>query len=250
VMLGPFVGPATRAARAWAAFEPTPEGVRAASDADPRSARPWTRYGRGLAASGRFPEALLSYQEAHRRIDHHWAPRVVFPRLLAESGRPEEARQATQVAHALSRTADPWLMLEVAWRELPPPRGTSVDLGGDDYGAARGFELPEDGGRWSRHRAWLRILPAEAARAYDVTLEMSSPDPSPQPHPEVVVGVQGGARSRFTLAPERRGYVLRTPAPSEGLLLLRLDTPTWTRAGHPAGLGVLVHRMTLAPVRE
>jgi tetratricopeptide (TPR) repeat protein len=249
IMVRPFVGPAARAVRARALFRPTPEGVRSAAAADPRSARPWTTYGRWLAGAGRFPEALESYREAQRRIDHHWAPRSVFPRLLAEVGEADAAAEATEAAHQLSRTADPWLVLEVAWRELPPPRGTSIELARNDYGAVRGFELPQGDHRWSRHRAWLRLLPAEAAPAYDVALEMASPEPSPHERPEVRVSVRGGAAARFTLDRERRTCVLRTPAPAGGVLEVRLDAPAWSRAGQPAEQGVAVYRMTVTPVR-
>ena len=81
-------------------------------------------------------------------------------------------------------------MLEAAWRELPAPRADEVVLGGGaDYGAVRGFLHPRGGDpavsrhrlewnryeriggpqpppgthRWSRHRAWLRLVPASAA---------------------------------------------------------------------------------------
>jgi 4-amino-4-deoxy-L-arabinose transferase-like glycosyltransferase len=250
VMTAPFLGPAGRAVRAWWRFEPTPEGVAAAARADPGAARPWTSYGRWLAGHGRFPEALEAYREAHRRVDHHWTPRTVFPRLLAEAGRTEEAAAATAVAHELSRSADPWLVLELAWRDLPPPRGLSIDVGGNDYGAVRGFEGPLGDHRWTRHRAWLRIVPAETAAAYDVALEMASPEPSRFEHPEVRVSVQGGTDARFTIGRQRGVYVLRTPAPQDRLLLVRLEAPTWSWPGHPAEQGVAVYGMTVAPVRE
>jgi hypothetical protein len=248
VMLVPFAGPGRRALRAWWAFEPTPEGVRAAADADPLSARPWTTYGRWLAAAGRFPEAAAAYEEARRRMDHHWAPRAVLPRLLAEAGRAEEAASALQAAHELSRTSDPWLALEVAWRELPPPRAMAVDVGGSDYGAIRGFELPEGDHRWTRHRAWLRLAPVETAAAYDVTLEMAAPPPAPDGPREVKIHADG-ADVRFVVDAERRAFVLRVPAPASGPLVVRIDAPTWTRAGQPAGQGVAVYRMTVAPAR-
>ena len=51
--------------------------------------------------------------------------------------------QVNLVQHlSASFDGDPWLLLETAWRELPPPRGTVIELSRGDYGAVRGFLYP------------------------------------------------------------------------------------------------------------
>ncbi len=40
-----------------------------------------------------------------------------------------------------SWNADPWLVLEIAWRELPPRRADEVLVARGDYGAVRGFSI-------------------------------------------------------------------------------------------------------------
>jgi hypothetical protein len=191
-------------------------------------------------------------------------------------GREPEAKEVLWALDRLSWDDDPWLVLEIAWRELPAPRADEIVLGGgDDYGAVRGFLHPRGGDpklsrhrlewnkyeqlggpqpppgthRWSRHRAWLRLLPATAAPAYDVTLWMGSPFPSPLASPEVAVRIGSGEQSRIRLDREVKPYRLHAVVPAGRPLVVRLDTPTWSRAGEPADQGVRVDRMTVMPAR-
>jgi hypothetical protein len=221
----------------------------AAAARDRESVRPWTRYGRWLALAGHPAEAAVAYQRAALRREGHWLPRLVLPRLLADAGRPEEAAGLLPEARRLSVDADPWLMLEIAWRELPPPRTDEVRLGGLDYGAVRGFLHPREGFRWSRHRAWMRLVPTFPAPAYDVTIAMGSPDPSPFASPEVTLSA-GERRSRFTLRREVQPYSFRVGAPPAGQpLVVSLAAPTWCVSTEPAEQGVRVDRLTVTPTR-
>jgi 4-amino-4-deoxy-L-arabinose transferase-like glycosyltransferase len=217
-----------------------------ATTADPRSARPWFTAGRWLAASGRSAEALEAYRRGEPLVEYKWIPRTVLPRLLADTGRVEEAARATAEANAASFDGDPWLLEETAWRELPPPRGTTIELARGDYGAVRDFLHPLDGRRWTRHRAELRLIPPSAP-SYEVTLEMASPPPAPRPDPTVTVRVRGGAEARFTLTAEMRPYRFVTPAPPDGVLRVEIESPTWNRTNEPAEQGVQVSRMTVVP---
>jgi len=284
-MLRPYVGPAYRALIAASRLRPLQQAVERsdrseadriaarAAEADLRSARPWNTYGRLLAWRGEGERALLAYRRAAEVASiANWAPRIALPRLLAETGDPREAAQTLRQLDRLSWNTDPWLMLELAWRELPPPNSDEILLARGDYGAVRGFlhprgtdpglsaprlewnkyerigtELPPPGGhRWSRHRAWLRLVPATPAIAYDVTLEMGAPFPSTLRAPQVRVRVNDGPATVFTLTNEIRPYALRAPAPPAGSpLLVELDTPTWCIAGEPAEQGVRVDRMSV-----
>ncbi len=226
------------------------EGFQAAlaraAEAAPGSARPWFTAGRLLAAAGHGAEALEAYRRGEPLVEYKWIPRTVMPRLLADTGQAEEAARAVEEANAASVHGDAWLLLETAWRELPPPRGTTIELGHGDYGAVRGFLRPYPDGRWTRDRALLRLRPDPAPR-YRVTLEMSSPPPSPLAHPRVSVRVAGGAPADFTLSPERRAYTLETPAPPDGVIVVVIESPTWNRFTEAAEQGVRVHRMTVLP---
>lgn len=284
-MVQQYVAPAYRAVTAAWILRPLDEAVARADwseadriaaravQADLRSPRPWATYGRLLASRGEHERALHAYRRAAEVASiANWAPRIALPRLLALDGQQREAAQSLRQLDRLSWDTDPWLVLEIAWRELPPPRADEILLARGDYGAVRGFlhprgtdpglsahrlewnkyerlgdVLPPAGGhRWSRHRAWLRLVPTEAAPAYEVTLEMGAPFPSTLVSPEVSVRVNGGAPSVFKLTSEMRPYTLRASAPvTGGPLLVQLDAPTWCRAGEPAEQGVRVDRMSV-----
>jgi hypothetical protein len=270
-MLKPYAAASWRALAA--ARAPSAE---AASALDPRSARPWIRAGRRLIAEGRTAEAIDAYRRAAKSGKPDVSvPTLVLPRLLAEAGRDDEAAAALRNADVLSFNTDPWLALETAWRELPAPRADQIVLGRGDYGAVRGFFHPRGGDpaltrrfltwnsyespdapqprpgphRWTRSRAWLRLLPTQAATEYIVTLEMGAPFPSTLVAPVVVsVSVGGGSPTRFTLDAEVRPYTLRAPAARSGEpITVRIDAPTWCRPGEPAEQGVRVDRLSVAP---
>jgi 4-amino-4-deoxy-L-arabinose transferase-like glycosyltransferase len=271
-------GPAIRAAEAAAASGDVSrafaEAERAAAR-DPLSSRPWMDLGRALARAERPAAALAAYERALPLASPaNWRATVARPRLLAAAGRLDEAEAALRAAHRLSWDADPWLVLEVAWRELPPPRTDVVMVGGQDYGAVRGFLHPRLQGvegthrgefnlyddpagpqpppgrhRWTRGRAWLRLRPAQPASAYDVTLYMGAPFPSPLESPRVTVRATGAPPRTFHLAPAIGAYTVRA-APAAGQPIeIEIEAPTWNRIGEPAEQGVRVDRLEARPAR-
>jgi hypothetical protein len=286
-MVAPYLVPGLRALAArWTMRRVDPSSARAdpaeaarvaaiAAGRDPRSPRPWFDLGQALDRAGDPVEALEAYSRGvPLATGANWRGRIALPRLLESMDRGPEAGEARWALDRLSWDDDPWLVLEMAWRELPPPRADEVVLGGgEDYGAVRGFLHPRGGDpnlsrhrlewnkyerlggpqpppgthRWSRHRAWLRLVPATAARAYDVTLWMGSPFPSTLSSPEVTVRIGSGEPSRLMLDREVKPYRLRAVIPEGRPLVVRLDTPTWSRAGEPADQGVRVDRMTVSP---
>jgi hypothetical protein len=282
VLHAPYVGAAVRACSAQAAMRPALEAVDRgdlddasrlaahAADQAPLSPRPWLVYARRLLDAGQTSAALAAYQKAEERSAHYgesWIARLALPRLLREAGRDAEAAEALKAAHTLSWHADPWLVLEAGWRELPPPRTSSVRVGEDDYAAVRGFFHPQPapqvglawaryGGdgpapppgphRWTRGRAWLRLRPLDAVPAQVVTLEMGSPFPSPLESPEVTVSIQDGPPRKVTLGRDVRPYEFPVAGiPAGATLLVRIDSPTWSRPGQPAEQGVRVERLTV-----
>ncbi|HEY7412458.1 MAG TPA: hypothetical protein VII13_17060 [Vicinamibacteria bacterium] len=254
----PYGSPALAGARAWWAQRPVAQAlaegrlseaeatVREAARRAPVSARPWLRYGRLLHHAGRPAEAARAYRRAAEVRADHWTPIVVLPRILSEAGESAAAEAALARAHRFSKQVDPWLALETAWRELAAPQGAVLALGEADYGAVRGLLEPQGHYRWSLRRAWLRLRPPPAP-AYDVTLEMSSPEPSPFAQPEVEVRVEGGSSARFVLARAPRLFTLRTGAPPSGVLMVRVSSPVWSQAFLAAEQGVRVHGLTVAP---
>jgi hypothetical protein len=257
----PIALPATRSVSACRKLRPAKPAIQrgdlqaastaafAAAGRDPDAVRPWLTYGRWLVAKGRTAEAIDAYERAERRRPDHWTPRLVLPRLLRDAGRDQEADQRLRDAYELSWNVDPWLALEVAWRDLPPPRGNEILLARGDYGALRGFLHPRHDHRWTRHRAWLRLVPADAAASYDVTLAMGSPEPSPYAAPTVLVRAHGGPGVAFVLSREVRPYTFRAPSPKAGPLSIEIRAPTWNLAGQPPEQGVRVDRMTVVPAR-
>jgi 4-amino-4-deoxy-L-arabinose transferase-like glycosyltransferase len=259
LVVAPYVVPGARALRSLPALTAMREAVvkgdaasaqrdlEEAARTDPSSARPWLRYGRALAAHGDALGAMAAYETARERRSHVWVPIVVRPALLAAAGRTAEVLSAVEEANAFSWNVDPWLALEVAWRELPAPVADEVRLGLGDYGAARGFSNPFRGYRWTRHRSWLRVHPTTAAAAYDVTLWMGSPVPSPLEAPVVRVTTADG-QSHFTLSRAVAPFHVRATPDATGVVTVRLDAPTWNRRPEPAEQGVRVDRMTVTPV--
>ena len=229
-------------------LEAADRAVRAAAERNPRAVRPWLRYGRALSHAGRGPEAIAAYEQAARANGGHATAPLVLPQLLREAGRHEEARAAQPRADAAAAAWDAWWALEVAWRELPPPRTDEVRLATGDIGAVRGFLDARAGWRWTRDRAIVRMRPTRPAAAYEVTLEMASPLPSPFAAPVVAVGAEGLPPTRFALARDVRAYTVRVPAPAGGTLAIRIEAPTWTRVGELPEQGVRVDRVSVAPV--
>jgi hypothetical protein len=261
LMIGPFVVPSSRSLAAWWTLRPARAAIQrgdllaastaafAAASRDPGAARPWLNYGRWLVEAGRPAEAVDAYERADRRRPDHWTPRLVLPRLLREAGRTGQADVRLREANQFSLNVDPWLALEVAWRELPPPRTDEVLLGRDDYGAVRGFLHPRGDHRWTRHRAWVRLIPASGAASYDVTVAMGSPEPSPNATPMVHVRAEGGTAVAFVLSRKVQPYSFRAPSPLIGPLLVEIEAPTWNLSDQPPEQGVRVDRVTIVPAR-
>jgi hypothetical protein len=283
----PYVGPAWRALRARRALRPAREAIargdivganRIAAGAalrDPDSARPWLDHARNLYVAGHPVEALAAYERGAGQAGmFNWRAEVARVRLLRELGRGLDAADAQQKLDEMSWVADPWLVEEAAWRELPAPRGDEVHIGDGDYGFVRGFFHPRggdprllrsrlewnhyenDGGpqpppgthRWTRGRAWLRMVPNDPAPVHELTLLMGSPFPSPVRSPTIAVRVNGGARHRYTLSPDMKAYTCRIETPRGQPVLVELASPTWCRAGEPADQGVRVDRAVLSAV--
>ena len=220
-----------------------------AASQDPEAARPWLTYGRALAAAGEWDRAILAYGRARERKAHHWTPDLVMPRLLLEAGRLEESAQAVETANRFSFDVDPWLAQEIAWDELPPPRTDEVLLGRGDYGAVRGFSLPQRDHRWTLGRAWVRLRPRMLpASIYHLTLDLGSPEPSPYAAPRVGVTVEGAPAAELTLTREVKSYTLDVPTGPDGTLLIALSAPTWNHTGQPAEQGVRLDRVRVTPV--
>jgi hypothetical protein len=285
-MLWPFAGPAVRAVRMRLALRPALAAAAAgdrvtawlrtekAALRDPASPRPWFLLARTFAWHDKPQRALAAIQRgAPLASAANWSAPIGRPRFWREMDMDHDARRAGRNLDKLSWDTDPWLVLEVAWRDLPPPRADEVILGGGhDYGAVRGFlhprgaeppihlhrlewnrydliggpQAPSGTHRWSRHRAWLRLRPTTSAPAYDVTLVMGSPFPSPLETARVTVSAAGVTR-RFDLDRDLRPFVVPGVRAVDGVVAVTLSAPAWSRAGEPADQGVRVDRMTATP---
>lgn len=282
----PYAGPAWRALRATWAARAVPAAVRGgdlslahdlterAAALAPRSPRPFFNLGRALLHAEHAAEAMDAYALGRTRATPaNWRALVARPRILEALGRPDEAAYALRDVHALSWNTDPWLVLEAAWSELPPPRADEVQLAGSDYGAVRGFlhprgvdprlylhrlewnryehmpgdDPPAGPHRWSRGQASLRLLPTRPSPSYDVTLTMGVPFPSTLGTAEVAVTGPDRYVRRFRLDRDLRPYVFRVEAVAGQPLVFVLRTRTWSRPGEPADQGVRVDRLGVTP---
>jgi hypothetical protein len=285
-MVAPYVGPSVRAMRAYAAvrkaypFVAGGDSVGAwlrgevAASRDARSPRPWLLLARRHAWRDQAQPALAALERARPLTTvANWSVAIARPRIWAAVGQEKDAIRAARTLDTLSWDTDPWLMLEIAWRDLPPPRTDRIELGGGfDYGAVRGFMHPRgaalplhlhrlewdryelQGGpqpppgthRWSRRRAWLRLRPETVADAYDVTLTMGAPFPSTLEKPQVTLEA-GGRTQTFMLDAELRPRTLTGVRPVDGVIQVALGAPTWSRAGEVADQGVRVDRLEVVP---
>ncbi|PYQ50179.1 MAG: hypothetical protein DMF78_16365 [Acidobacteria bacterium] len=238
----------------------------------PRSPRPWFDLAKALDFRGDAAGAVAAYGKGEPFVaPSNWRGLIGLARLLPLVEPGEAAAAKVAQLDTVSWATDPWLVLEAAWRELPPPETDEVLLARNDYGAVRGFFHPRgldlaadhrewaqygsEGGpvpppgahRWTRGHAWIRLRPTRLAPAYDVTIEMGSPFPSPHAAPEVIVTGNDGVAHGQTLGPEVRPYTLRIAAPPGEPLVLRIDSPVWSRLAEPADQGVRVDRVSVRP---
>ena len=254
-----------------AAMDEARQEVSRAANVAGSSPRPWLRYGHWLAQQRLADEAIDAYQMANGVASQTWTSRVVLPQLLREAGRDDELTDAIRSADRASWNADPWLMLEIAWRELPAPRTDTIRIGWGDYGAVRNFMLPrgderaqllesrsplfrksEPGvapagfHRWTRGTSWIRLIPTYEASRHRLVIEMGSPYPSILPSPKVDVRVNGGRVHSFVLDRTIRAYALDIETEPGEAIAIRLDAPVWSRAGERASQGVRVDRISIS----
>jgi hypothetical protein len=258
------------ATEAWSLAE-------AAAARAPHSARPWYDLGKALHFSGDLQGAVAAYAKGDPRgVFANWRGMLGRARILPALESGDNATKAVREADRTSWRTDPWLVLEIAWRELPPPRTDEVLVARNDYGAVRGFfhprgldpdvagkspqwndtsegaagpRSPAGPHRWTRGRSWVRLVPTEPAPAYDVTIEMGSPFPSPVTSPAVIVRGDDGVAHAFTLSPEVQPYTFRIAATPGRPLLLRFESPVWSAVGEPADEGVRVDRVAVRAAR-
>jgi hypothetical protein len=87
-----------------------------------------------------------------------------------------------------------------------------------------------------------------AASAYDVTVEMGSPFPSPLTAPVITVRGNDGVAHPQTLTASIQPYTFRIGGVRAGEpLVLRFDSPVWSRAGEPADQGIRIDRVAVRP---
>jgi hypothetical protein len=77
---------------------------------------------------------------------------------------------------------------------------------------------------------------------------MGSPVPSTLAAPEVTLRVNEGEATTVKLGRQIRRYSVEANVRPGDSIVVRLDAPTWSRAGEPADQGVRVDRMTVTPV--
>ncbi len=224
--------------------------IAAAAVRDVNPARPWLWYAEHLARQGRSAEAIEAFQRVEQVAEGHMLGPMLLTRLWLDVGRPDQAELASEAARRVSWTHDAWVVLENAWRGLPPPVTDTLTLGVDDYGGARGFLKPFRNYRWTLRRAQLRVNPAWPERDLELTLQMGSPDPSPYPRPEVKVRTCGGPPRVFELTRDVRPYVWQASCPPGAPVTVEIVSPTFNKSGEHDGQGIRVDRFSVRPARR
>jgi hypothetical protein len=112
----------------------------------------------------------------------------------------------------------------------------------------RGFLDASSGGRWTRARAWVRMIPRQPAAQQRVTIVMGSPAPSPYARPTVTLVLRGHERHSFQLRRELAPYELDTRLEPGEPLLLEIRAATWSAPNEPPEEGVRVQSVCVAPL--
>ncbi|HET7746274.1 MAG TPA: hypothetical protein VFM29_03175 [Vicinamibacteria bacterium] len=222
--------------------------ARHAAAADPASTWPWIRYARWLVRSGRPAEALGAYERAAPLREVPWEPPVARPALLAALGRHAEVPVAAALANRASHAIDSWLMLDVAWRALPPPTTDEVLLARGDYGAVHDFHQPRDDYRWGRATSRVRFRPRTWAVRYELEIEMAWLHPAPGDTAEVEVRVAGEPPRTVTVGRAMAVHAFNVGRPAGGVFEVEIEAPPWSHTGFPAAQGVAVRRVGIVPL--
>ena len=265
LMIGPFVVPAGRSLASWWTLRPARAAIErgdlaaastaafAAAGRDPGSPRPWLTYGRWLVAGGASGRGDRRLRARRSRRPDHWTPRLVLPRLLREAGRAAKRPTPPARGQRSSRwNVDPWLALEVAWRELPPPRD-----GRDPARAGRlrrGARLPPSAGRPPLDAGIapaLRLVPRAGRVATTSRSAMGSPEPSPMTRPAWRSGLARGRQRRVVHAHARRSAPTRCrrPPPRAVRCSSRSERPPGTAPASRRSRACACDRMTVVPAR-
>ena len=244
---------ATARARALLAQGDTAAASREIANAatrDVNPARPWLSYAALLARQGRSAEAIEAFRRVEEMAEGHMLGPMLLTRLWLDVGQPDKAETASEEARRISWVHDAWVVLENAWRGLPPPRTDTLRISIDDYGGARGFLKPYRNYRWTLHRAQLRLSPPWPERDLELTLEMGSPEPSPYARPQVEVRTCGGTSRTFELTREVKPYVWQASCPPGAPVLVEIRSPTFNKSGEHDDQGVRVDRFSVRPSRR
>ncbi len=137
-------------------------------------------------------------------------------------------------------------------RDFLHPRGDtraeSIESRSPIFRKSQAGVVPPGVHRFSRKVSWIRLIPSYRAAAHRVAIEMGSPYPSTLKAPRVDVTVNGGRTESFTLGREIQSYELDADAEPGAPIVIRIDSPIWSRAGERASQGVRVDRVTVSPV--
>jgi len=224
--------------------------IEEASVGELNPARPWLTHAAFLARTGRSAQAIEAFRRVEEVAAGHMLGPMLLTRLWLDVGNAEQAELASEEARRISFVHDAWIVLENAWRGLPPPKTDSLRLGWDDYGAVRGFLKPFRDFRWTLHRAELRLDPPWPERDLELTLEMGSPEPSPFERPQVRVRTCGGPARVFELTRGIRPYVWQASCPAGSPVHVELLSPTFNKSGEHDDQGVRVDRFSVRPARR
>ena len=236
----------THAAVVERRFADAEQEIAIAVERDRGAARPWRWYGRWLVNAGQPRLAAHAYERGAQQPAGGWLALLV-PSLLRDAG--QRRVQAPTLGEGLSLDLGGWYDLEAAWEEVPPLHADCVTIGRADFGLVRGFYGPDLGGRWTRRRAWVRILPKHAAREQRITLWMDSGAPSPLAQPDVTVRIGRDEPRVFRLKRESAPYESRARVARGAPVLIEIEAPAWTTTDAAPEQGVRIHRVCVEPAQ-
>ena len=227
-----------RAGRPGVVGAPSPrrKAARAAAAGASRASAPRPGSIRALAGGGRpVPRRRCeAYREAHRRDRPPLGAADRLPAAPRAGGPARGSGRGRRGSQRLSMRRGP--LARARGRRgasCPPPARRVHRWGGTTTAPSRGFQRPRrTATAGAATGPGCASSPPDTAPAYDVTLEMGSPEPSPSMPRRRWRWPCAEARSRASRWAETcRPYTLRTPAPADGVLLVELRAPTWNRLG-------------------
>lgn len=215
---------------------------------DPESALAHVGIARAAHSRGDTQHAQAALDQAIAILPAHPYAHLLRGAMLRVNGNEQEARIDLAFESASREDLQAW-----SWDSFrpfgEPPQ--QLEIGnGLDLGFVQGFHLPQDGYRWTKDRAQIRLYSATAMQT--LVLELASGRPARAPAPQLEVLVNGRPIATLEITQSWQQYQIKLPDPVAGQVIIELRSPLFTprsydhTSGDARKLGIMVKAAELS----